>query len=83
MIAKEFQELENYLNDKKSWSQKSTLEKASFISIFVFIAITIVLVFWIGMNIQNKLKERETLRQNGIEITESRENHNLSSDELN
>lgn len=49
LIAEEFSQIENYINDNKSWSQKSQMEKISMISMLVFIILTFAIITLVGL----------------------------------
>ena len=56
-IGNQFGKLEGYLNDERSWSNKSTLEQVSLILMSIFIVISLLAVTWVGRIIHKKIYE--------------------------
>ena len=59
MIAMEFNEIENFLSNHSTWSEKSYPQKLSIVSVGVFIIFTIFFAGVLGYYAMKKIKENK------------------------
>ena len=73
LIAQGITNIQEFLDSKKTWAQKSFIEKLSFVMVLVLIVVTVVIMGVIGYYATKKVKERQNediKRQNGDKIME-------------
>lgn len=58
LIAREFTEIEQFMTDSRSWSQKSPLEKLSIILVIFFITFTLIFALYLGCWVTRKFDEK-------------------------
>ena len=58
LIAREFREIEDFMTNNKSWSQKSIFEKLSLILLIFFVIFTLMFATYLGCWVTKKFQER-------------------------